>query len=134
MAYSFYGVCHDCKEYVDLYKFWQWPATGDHTYATMQTCATEELEPYKDDWFIRNSVILHLFLHEHEGHRIGVYYEGETFGGAFDDCDFNEDYHEVGCEKEKPKNEHEKKREIKYDSKEQQERVETFFKKRKEGT
>ena len=78
MGTIYYGVCHDCKQYIDLDKFYSWSAypADDHDYADIDQ---ETLQEYHNDGFIYRSLRLHFFMTRHRGHRIGVYTEHEIF-------------------------------------------------------
>lgn len=64
MGTIYYGVCHDCKQYVDLDKFDSWgmpPVQGD-----------DYSDEKNDDWIFR-ALRLHAFIFMHNGHKIGIY-------------------------------------------------------------
>lgn len=85
MGTCYYGVCHDCKEYIDLDKFYSWSAyKGENSdYADLDK---EDLNEYKNNYFIYRSLRLHFFMAKHPGHRIEVmtehndiFYEGSGY-------------------------------------------------------
>ena len=69
MGTCYYGVCHDCRQFVDLDKFYGWAPWRD--WADLDK---EDLDKFKGGWIYR-SMRLHFFLHLHNGHRVGVYTE-----------------------------------------------------------
>ncbi len=71
MGICYYCVCHDCKEYIDLDKFYSWSAYSDDDsgYADIDK---EDFDDYKNDGFIYRSLRLHYFIAKHPGHRIEV--------------------------------------------------------------
>lgn len=75
MSLLFYGVCLDCKEHIDLDKFYSWSAYcgEDSGYADIDK---EDLSNY-GEFFVYRSLRLHLFMEKHQGHRIGVYTNNE---------------------------------------------------------
>lgn len=74
MGTCYRGICHDCKQYVDLDKFYGWSAYQDADHATIEKT---ELEKYKNDGWIYRAMRLHIFINTHQGHRVGVYSEHE---------------------------------------------------------
>ena len=83
MGTIYYGVCHDCKKFIDLGKFSDWRSYEDADHATIEKTS---LEDYKTDHWICRTLRLHIFLYQHNGHRIGVYTEH--------DFDVQDDYTE----------------------------------------
>jgi hypothetical protein len=70
MSIEYFGVCHDCEEYIDLDKFYSWSSySKDSDYADIDK---ENLDYYKNDGFIYRSLRLHFFMEKHPGHRIEV--------------------------------------------------------------
>ena len=75
MGTCYLGICHDCKQFIDLDKFYGWNA---YQGADNSTIEKTELEDYKTDGWIYRAMRLHIFLYTHNGHRVGVYSEHET--------------------------------------------------------
>ena len=104
MGTDYYAICHDCKEYIDLYKFWKWWPLSE-SYGDLEN---EDFEQYKkDDRWIFSSLRLHLFMIHHRGHRIGVYSEhfgeevelgvGDPMFALLGTGIFDDEYQRVGC-------------------------------------
>lgn len=69
MGLCYDGVCHDCKERIDLDKFYSFSSWRIDAYADIEK---ENLDEYKNDGFIYRSLRLHFFMEQHPGHRIQV--------------------------------------------------------------
>ena len=71
MGTMWYVRCLDCKEYMDLDKFYSFVAYRQDWcgYASIDK---ENLDDYKNDGFIYRSLRLHFFIDQHRGHRIAV--------------------------------------------------------------
>jgi hypothetical protein len=74
MGTLYYGVCKDCKRYIELDKFYSWSAYSDADHLTIDST---DLEEYKTDRWLYRALRLHIFLKAHNGHRVGVYTEHE---------------------------------------------------------
>ena len=72
MGTIYYGICHDCKQYVNLDKFYSWRSYQDADHSSIDNT---NLEEFKTNGWISKALRLHIFLHAHNGHRIGVYTE-----------------------------------------------------------
>jgi len=72
MGDCYYGICHDCKRYIDLDKFYAWRTYKGADHSTIDNT---KLEDYKNDSWIYRALRLHIFLSSHNGHRVGVYPE-----------------------------------------------------------
>jgi len=75
MGTCYYAVCHECKKYIDLDKFYGWA-----TYNGADPCTIDkvDLADYKKDGWIYRALRLHIFLYAHNGHKLGVYSEHEA--------------------------------------------------------
>lgn len=76
-----YGVCHDCKQYIDLDKFGPWgelPSPAD------------DLNDFKANPWLFRTLRLHAFIHTHNGHRIRVCADSDDDAYLLDD--FEEQY------------------------------------------
>ena len=62
-------ICHDCKKFIDLDKFYSWAALANADHSNLDN---EDLEDYKTDMWIYKALRLQLFIHTHNGHRIEV--------------------------------------------------------------
>ena len=82
MGVIYYGMCLDCKQYVDLGKFYS-RAGYAGTYNQLKEELEKDLNEYKNDDFIYPSLKLHFFIQEHQGHRLGIYDEND-----FDDMNY----------------------------------------------
>lgn len=71
MGTIYYGVCDDCRQYIDLDKFYSW---APPTYASIWT---EDLSTY-DEYFVVRALRLNYFIKEHNGHRVSVRTEHEV--------------------------------------------------------
>lgn len=72
MGTCFAGLCHDCKEAVDLDKFYSFCPIS-----SLADLEAEDLAEYNES-FIYRSLRLHLFMEAHKGHRLGVYRDSES--------------------------------------------------------
>jgi hypothetical protein len=69
MGTTYYGICHDCREFIDLDKFYGWNVVGaGREYADIDK---EDLSRFNAGWVYR-SLRLHFFLARHDGHRLSV--------------------------------------------------------------
>lgn len=75
MGTCYFGICHDCKQFIDLDKFYGWNAYQGADHATIEKT---KLKDYKTDGWIYRAMRLHIFLYSHNGHRLGVYSGHET--------------------------------------------------------
>lgn len=71
MGTCFAGLCHDCKESIDLDKFYSFCAIS-----CLADLEGEDLADY-DESFVYRSLRLHLFMESHKGHRLGVYRDSD---------------------------------------------------------
>lgn len=90
MSLDYYGVCQDCKQYVELEKFCSWAAYRDES-SKQGDLEEKEVLKYVTFGFVHKSLRLHQFMFDHQGHRVGVFSENET------DCWFDDSlgYREV---------------------------------------
>ena len=73
MGVIYYGLCHDCKNYIDLDKFYSFAVIDDASNADL---CKENLDEYGDNkGFIFRSLRLQSFIKAHRDHRIGVHTE-----------------------------------------------------------
>jgi hypothetical protein len=72
MGTLYYGVCHDCKRYIELDKFYGWRSYFDADHSSVEVT---DLDEYKTNSWIYSALRLHIFLNAHNGHRVGVYTE-----------------------------------------------------------
>lgn len=90
MGIVYFGICHDCKRYIDLDKFYSWAGFLVEPTETLNLYLLPPLYPfpllelqkidndfYKNDRFIHSSLRLHIFIALHNGHRLGVYTEDQ---------------------------------------------------------
>lgn len=84
MGTLLYGVCHDCREFIDLGKFYSWfrYASSDYDYNSIER---ENLHDYFKEGWVYRTLRLHVFIAHHKGHRLGVYseYELEALEGEY---------------------------------------------------
>ena len=78
MGTCYYGVCHDCKEYIDLDKFYGWNP-GHRSIADIDK---EDLAEWFSGSWVYRSMRLHYFIGLHNGHRIAVVDEHSWEGWA----------------------------------------------------
>lgn len=80
MGTVYYGVCHDCKQYIDLDKFCSWGVLP---------LPDDDMDDFKtDDWIFR-TLRLHAFIYAHNGHRIKICSETDD---SFYRYDFKEQF------------------------------------------
>lgn len=91
MGVLYYGVCLDCKQYIDLDKFYSFAGIQDPSVWDEQRIEFIKDNAYSPvENFIFRSLRLQYFMKEHTGHRIGVYDE-YRFTGAPDPLDYTFD-------------------------------------------
>ena len=81
-------ICHDCKKFIDLDKFYSWAALANADHSNLDN---EDLEDYKTDGWIYRALRLQLFIHSHNGHKIEVCTE-HYFDGLNDHDGYSEQY------------------------------------------
>ena len=91
MGTCFAGLCHDCKESVDLDKF--------YSFCPIRTLADLEVEDLSDygESFVYRSLRLHLFMEHHKGHRLGVYRDSDAEYENAEDYEATFHWPEKGC-------------------------------------
>lgn len=121
MGNSYYVVCLDCQQFMDLGKFWTWTVSSrgvpchEEIEEDLRFLTEEEVRyrqvgtevTYKDDW-IRQALVLHGFLNQHNRHRhwigdnnnsfIQEYISPIAHEEAWPLSDFYRDFTEVRCE------------------------------------
>jgi hypothetical protein len=80
MGICYYGVCLDCKEYIDLDKFYSFSPWKSHA-----DIDKENFDEYKTDSYIYRSLRLQWFISQHDGHRlsVGTEHELDIFGNDY---------------------------------------------------
>ena len=71
MGVIYYALCDDCREYINLDKFYSFCPIR-----TIQDIEVEDLTEYGAG-FIYRSLRLHFFMSHHVAHRVGVYHEDD---------------------------------------------------------
>lgn len=89
MGTCYYGICQDCKRWINLDKFWSWSACQNADHASIEKT---DLEEYKENGWIYRALRLHIFLATHNGHRIGVYSEHEEESESRGNEEWREQY------------------------------------------
>jgi hypothetical protein len=91
MGTTTYGLCHECKNYVDLDKFYSFATCTSGGYADIDKETLDEFIQEHDTGWVYRSMRLQYFLKAHTDHRVGVHtehdieqfgwYDGDNNGG-----------------------------------------------------
>ena len=79
MGTIYYCLCHDCRNYIDLDKFYSFAAYKDDEWGSKgyADIDKEDLESYGPH-FVYRTLRLQYFIYKHTDHRIGVHTEHDV--------------------------------------------------------
>lgn len=78
MGVCYYGICHGCKQYIDLDKFYSF-ASCEGAVEAIANLDKEDLAFYQQENFTYRSLRLFTFMHLHKGHCVEVQNEHDFF-------------------------------------------------------